>query len=254
MGDEVLLEAEGLTKVFRLEQEKAVTFKEIALALFRPTRPGGGKRARRVAALKGINFRLQRGEVVGVIGPNGAGKTTLLAVLGGVLKPTEGRVVRRSRPAILLEASVGFKPELTGLENMRLLASLMGVRFRELLPHLEEAMEFAELDGFLSSPVRAYSQGMLARLSVSLLLHLPREVLLLDEVLGPGDREFRERCSRRIRELAARGKGIVLVSHDLEVVREACTKAVWLEGGAVVMEGPPEEVVTAYKGGGGDGG
>jgi len=246
VNDRVLLEAKGLTKVFRLEQERATTFKEVALALFRPLRPGGGRRAREVLALEGIDFRLERGEVVGVVGPNGAGKTTLLSVLGGVLRPTEGRVVRRSKPAILLEASVGFRPELTGMENMRLLASLMGVRFRELLPHLEEVLEFAELDGFLSSPVRAYSQGMLARLSVSLLLHLPRDILLLDEVLGPGDRDFRERCSRRIRELASLGKGVVMVSHDLEAVRQSCTRAIWLEKGKVVMEGSAEEVVEAY--------
>lgn len=237
-----------MKKAFRLERERAATFKEMVMALLKPIRPGGGRKAVKVMALDGINFSLKRGEAVGVIGPNGAGKTTLLAVLGGVLRPTEGQMRRHSKPAILLEAAVGFRSELTGVENMHLLASLMGVRFRELAPHMERAVEFAELDGFLSSPVRVYSQGMLARLSVSLLLHLPREVLLMDEVLGPGDREFRGRCARRIRELAGQGRGIVLVSHDLEIVREACTRAVWLEAGRVVMEGSPEEVVEAYQG------
>ena len=148
---------------------------------------------------------------------------------------------RRRGASLLIVVDEGSKllPEVVKAADLTLEAASL-IRAR---PAEGGRVEFR----LLSSPGRAYSQGMLARLSVSLLLHLPRDVLLLDEVLGPGDREFRERCARRIRELADRGKGIVLVSHDLDVVREACTRAIWLDGGRIVMEGPPEEVIEVYQ-------
>ncbi len=231
-------------ETFRLEKGRALTIKEMALSLFRPVRLGRGEV---LEALCDINLTLRRGECVGLIGPNGAGKSTLLAVIAGILRPTKGRVVCRSQPAIMLDAGAGMRAELSGVENMRLYASLLKVGRRELYPVLGKAVEFADLSHFVSSPIRTYSHGMLARLGVALLLHLPRDILLLDEVLGPGDIEFRDRCTSRIRELVKEGKGIMLVSHDMEVIRQACDRVIWLDKGRIKAEGTPEEVVPQYE-------
>jgi ABC-type polysaccharide/polyol phosphate transport system ATPase subunit len=184
---------------------------------------------------------------VALIGSNGSGKSTALRLIAGIYVPTEGIIETRGRLTSVIELGAGFQPELTGLENVALYAAVLGLTRRELAGKLPEILEFADLGDFIHEPVKYYSSGMQARLAFSVALCVRPDVLLLDEVLAVGDQTFRHRCLERLREHLRRGGSLVVVSHDLETIRELCSRAVWLERGRVRLEGPVEEVTTAYE-------
>ena len=197
-------------------------------------------------ALKDVSFSLHRGQSLAVIGRNGAGKSTLLSLVAGLCPPTEGRVTVTGRIAALLQLGSGFHPDLTGLENVHLNASLMGLsrkRTGELLPRI---IEFAEIDAFLNDPIRTYSTGMVMRLGFAVAIHADADILIIDEVLGVGDQRFQAKCFDKIHELRASGKSLLFVSHTAEVVRQFCDTALWLEDGELMLAGPVEGVLEAY--------
>ena len=197
--------------------------------------------------LRGITFALRAGRRLGVIGRNGVGKSTLLGLTAGVLKPTTGRVIVRRRPLAILELGAGFEPEFTGAENVLLYGMLLGRSRSYMVAKRREILEFAELREAAHEPIRTYSSGMLARLGFSILVHLEPELLLVDEVLGVGDLSFREKCRKRMLELQTKGVTMILVSHNMDDVRETCDCAMWIEGGTVRMLGDPESVTRAYE-------
>ena len=197
-------------------------------------------------ALRGLDFDVKKGQAFGVIGSNGAGKSTLLRLLSGVSDPTEGTLSVHARLSGLLDLGLGFHHDFSGRDNVRLACALPGLpeaAVKDLLPPI---LDFAELEDFIDYPVRTYSAGMQLRLGFAIAAHLDYEVFLIDEVLAVGDQYFQRKCIRKIEEFLARGKTLVLVSHDLHSVRSLCSEVMWLHAGRVVHRGPTQEVVDAY--------
>jgi lipopolysaccharide transport system ATP-binding protein len=197
-------------------------------------------------ALDDVSFTVQQSEVVGVIGRNGAGKSTLLKVLTRITTPTRGRAEIRGRVGSLLEVGTGFHPELTGRENIFLNGAILGMRRREIQRKLPEIVDFSGVSQFLDTPVKRYSSGMYVRLAFSVAAHLEPEILLVDEVLAVGDAEFQARCLGRMEDFGDTGRTVLFVSHNMQAVAQLCERAILLEDGRIVRDGPSEEVVAHY--------
>jgi ABC-type polysaccharide/polyol phosphate transport system ATPase subunit len=205
---------------------------------------GGG----RFFALRGVSFRLEAGESMAVVGRNGAGKSTLLSLVAGLARPDCGRVSVEGRVAALLELGSGFHPDLTGLENLRLNASLLGLSRRRTEEVSGAIADFADIGDFIREPLRTYSTGMIMRLAFAVAVHVDPDILIVDEVLAVGDQPFQNKCFERIRQFRSHGKTLLFVSHATKLVREICTRGLWLERGRVVMDGSAEGVLEAYTG------
>lgn len=197
-------------------------------------------------ALRGVSLTVNPGDTVGIIGPNGSGKSTMLGTIGRILRPTSGTVTIRGRVSVLMEAGVGFHEDLTGIENIYLSGTLLGMTRREIAGKIDDIVEFADLHGFADTPVRMLSSGMYVRLGFAVAVHLDPAILLVDEVLAVGDEEFHHKCRQRLREFADGGGAVVFVSHRMAEVRWLCERTVWLEHGLIHREGPTAEIVDAY--------
>lgn len=199
----------------------------------------------RFEALKGVSFRVRRGETVGIIGQNGAGKSTLLQIVTGTIPASSGDVEVRGRVAALLELGAGFEPDFTGRENIRLNGTILGLTPKELAARMDAIIDFAELREFIDRPVRTYSSGMFMRLAFAVAAHVDADVLIIDEALSVGDIRFTQKCMRFLKEFRTKGS-ILFVSHDLGAVAGLCDRAVWLDRGEVRGEGPAIEVCEQY--------
>ena len=197
-------------------------------------------------ALRGVSFTLEKGEILGIIGRNGSGKTTLLRTLAGIYPPDEGSVEVQGTVSTLLSLGAGFQPELSGLENIYINGVIMGFSEQEIDQVVDEIIRFAELEEFIEAPVKTYSSGMAARLGFAIAAHLKRDIMLIDEVLGVGDAQFRKKCEERMHDLMQEGRTIVLVSHGMESIRRFATQALWLDKGRVRAQGHPDEVIEQY--------
>jgi len=234
------LRIEGVSKQYRTYARPSDRLKESI------TR-GRLRRHQEFWALRDVSFELDKGATVGVVGPNGCGKSTLLQIIAGTLEPTHGNVWHEGRVAALLELGAGFDPEFTGVENVYLNASLLGLSRREtdrLFPSIER---FAEIGQFLYQPVKTYSSGMFVRLAFAIAASVEPEILLVDEALAVGDAVFQHRCLRRMQELQAGGTTVLFVSHDLAAVRALCSRAILLSGGRIVEDGKPADVLNRYQ-------
>ena len=197
-------------------------------------------------ALNQVSFTLSSSESLGIIGRNGAGKSTLLRLIAGIIKPDEGRLVNYGVSASLLSLQAGFIPYLTGRENTLLSGILLGMKKKYVQEKIEEIRAFSGLEDFFDQPISSYSSGMRARLGFSIAFQLDPDVLLIDEVLGVGDESFRQKSAKMIREKIESDKTVVLVSHVLEVVKELCNRAVWIERGRTMAEGTTSDVMKEY--------
>jgi lipopolysaccharide transport system ATP-binding protein len=197
-------------------------------------------------ALKGVSFTVKSGESLGVVGKNGAGKSTLLKVLCGVTRATKGSFSLSGRVAPLIEVGAGFHPELTGRENIFLNACIMGMSRKETKQKFDQIVEFSGLGTFIDTPVKRYSSGMQARLGFSISVFVEPSVLLVDEVLSVGDLAFVLKSYRRVEEIRKQGVPVLLVSHNLQLIRNFCTHAIWLDGGELKQYGSPNQVCAAY--------
>ncbi len=198
-------------------------------------------------ALRGIDFEIGKGEVVGIVGGNGAGKSVLLKILSRVTRPTEGRVEIRGRVAPLLQLGAGFHSDLTGRDNIYLNGAILGMRRETLRRRVDEIVAFAEIAEFLDMPIKFYSSGMRMRLGFAVAAHLERDIFLIDEALAVGDFMFRQRCLERLAEMAAQGKTILLVSHGDQVVERLCSRAILLSRGRLLASGAPAEINWRYR-------
>lgn len=239
MGEPAVL-VEHVSKTFRLYHERASSLKE---------RIVNRRRAdfEEFWALKDVSLEIEGSTTAGLIGRNGSGKTTLLKTVAGIIRPTEGRVTTRGRIASLLELGAGFHPDLTGRENVYLNASILGLSRRETDRYFDDIVAFAELGDFIDMQVRHYSSGMYVRLGFAVAVHVDPEILIVDEVLAVGDEAFQKRCLGRIRDFQREGRTIVFVTHAVDIVREICTRAFFLEKGEIVAEGRPSDVVDAFR-------
>ena len=197
-------------------------------------------------ALEDVSFQLQEGKALGVIGRNGAGKSTLLKILTRITAPTAGKAEILGRVGSLLEVGTGFHPELTGRENVYLNGAILGMKRREINAKMHEIAEFSGVEKFLDTPVKRYSSGMHVRLAFSVAAHFEPEIMLVDEVLSVGDAEFQARCLGRMEDIEAGGRTVVFVSHNLQAVAQLCDRAILLENGRVVVDGPSSDVVARY--------
>lgn len=198
-------------------------------------------------ALQNLTFTVSEGEIVGIIGPNGAGKTTLCQALSGILKADQGEIVLRGALTALLTFGTGFHDQLTGRDNVYLNGMMMGIPKRGLHEVYDEIVRFSGLERVIDEPVKHYSRGMRVRLGFSVATAINPDLLILDEALNVGDLAFYEKASMKIRDLIARAKAVIVVTHNLSFVEQVCTRALWLKNGTLQFDGDPKEAVTAYK-------
>jgi lipopolysaccharide transport system ATP-binding protein len=197
-------------------------------------------------ALRDVSFSLERGEVLGIIGRNGAGKSTLLKILSGIVVPTTGRAEMVGRVGSLLEVGTGFHPDLSGRENVFLAAALLGIPRAEVRRQFDRIVDYAGVTSFIDIPVKRYSSGMYMRLAYSVTALLKSDILLLDEVLAVGDAEFQKKTKQNVDAIAHDGRTVLFVSHSMSAVKNLCSRCIWLERGAIVNEGPAEEIADLY--------
>jgi lipopolysaccharide transport system ATP-binding protein len=258
-----VIKVEALSKCYLLDHRQGPAYgtlrealakrtSRVADRLIRPSGreqpvPGGGNAREQFWALRDVEFEVERGERVGIIGRNGAGKSTLLKILSRITEPTKGRIELSGRVASLLEVGTGFHPELTGRENIFLNGAILGMSRTEVTRKFDEIVAFAEVERFLDTPVKRYSSGMYVRLAFAVAAHLEPEVLIIDEVLAVGDRQFQDKCLGRIEELSrGAGKTILLVSHNLDVIQRVCDRALYLRQGAIAFDGSAAAALHDY--------
>ena len=210
-------------------------------------RQAGYLRKERFWALKDVSFDLYHGESLGVIGRNGAGKSTLLQVLAGILRPDQGELINHGVQTALLSLQIGFVPYLTGRQNALLSGMLIGLHRKEVIEKMRDIQSFSELGDFFDQPISTYSSGMKARLGFSVAFQLDPDVLLIDEVLGVGDSDFRHKSSAVMHDKIRSDKTIVLVSHSAQTIRQLCDRAVWIEEGVTRAYGDTPEVLHLYE-------
>lgn len=237
---EIAIEVESLSKEFLLSHSGIGSLKTLFLWWKR-------RRYEHFVALQGVSFTVRRGECVALIGRNGAGKSTTLALIARVYKPTSGEVRVHGRLAPLLELGAGFHPDLTGAENAIFNGIILGLTRKQVLERLPDIVAFSELERHIDAPVRSYSSGMLARLGFSVAIHCDADILIVDEVLAVGDYAFEEKCYAWIDAFRARRGTILFVSHNLDSVRRVADRALWLDQGRLVADGPVEDVLARYR-------
>ena len=200
-------------------------------------------------ALKDINFKVHKGETLGVIGPNGAGKSTLLKILTKITPPSAGRAILRGKVASLLEIGTGFHQELSGRENIFLNGSILGMKRREIREKFDEIVDFSGVEKFIETPVKHYSSGMYVRLAFAVAAHLEPEILLIDEVLAVGDLQFQQKCLGKMQDVASQGRTVLFVSHNLGAIQRICGKAMVLRKGQINYMGSIPEAIQRYSDG-----
>jgi lipopolysaccharide transport system ATP-binding protein len=244
-----VIKAEGLSKRYTLGEHQAAygTLRESLAHLGRRvTGREHAHEAEEIWALRDVSFDVPQGEILGVIGRNGAGKSTLLKILTRITTPTAGRVEIRGRVGSLLEVGTGFNQELTGRENVYLNGAILGMKRREIDRRYDAIVDFSGVEKFIDTPVKRYSSGMYVRLAFAVAAHLEPEILLVDEVLTVGDAEFQRRCLGRMEELGSSGRTVLFVSHQLAAVAQLCDRAIQINGGSVVGDGRPADVIANY--------
>jgi lipopolysaccharide transport system ATP-binding protein len=199
-----------------------------------------------VRAVDGISLAIGNGDRLGIVGPNGAGKSTLLQMIAGLTTPSSGAVSVTGRVTAIMTLGVGLRDHATGRENIYLDGELQGRSRGETRAVIDEVIAFAELGDFIDQPVRTYSTGMKARLAFSMLCHIDPDILVIDEALSVGDAAFSRKAADKIREICARGRIVIIVSHSMTAIREMCNRCLWLDGGRLVADGTPVEVTDRY--------
>src|SRR5215472_15286398 len=234
---DIAIRVRNVTKDFEIYE------KPVDLALEILTRK---KRHRTFRALDDVSFEVERGQVLGIIGANGAGKSTLLKIITGVLDVTAGTVDVSGRVTAILELGLGFNPEHSGRDNIYLSGMLYGMPRAEIDRKLESIIDFSGLRAFIEQPVKTYSSGMHARLAFSIATAVDPEILIIDEALAAGDAMFVQKSMRRIRQLCAGGRTVLVVSHGTALLAQLCRNVLWLDNGRIRMSGPALAVVQAY--------
>jgi len=241
---ELAIEFNAVTKRYPLYHHIGSGIKEL---IFNPKRALTLLSGKSYLAIEDISFQVHKGESVALIGRNGAGKSTSLGLVAGVIKPTSGHVSTYGRVASMLELGGGFHPELTGRENIKLNATLLGLRRRELKDRIDKMIEFSELGEFIDEPIRVYSSGMLAKLGFSVITQVDPDILIIDEVLAVGDFAFQKKCIETINQFKSKGVTILFVSHNLSDIQKVCDKVIWIENHRMRAMGSADEILNQYR-------
>lgn len=226
----------NVSKKYFLAQDEPMLLKN----LFLP------QKKEEVWALKNVSLTIKKGETIGIIGENGSGKSTLLKVIAGITFPTRGLVKVDGRLGTLIELGAGFHPDLSGRENIYLNGALLGFTRKELDKKYDKIIEFADIGEYISQPIRTYSSGMTARLGFSVAIHLDPEILLIDEVLAVGDKEFQNKCIKIINDSKRLSKTILFVVHNLNFLSSLCTRSLWIHHGKIQMFDRTISVLEGY--------
>ena len=239
--NDCIIEVDNVTMRFNLAQEKTDSIKEYILKMI-----SGKLRFNEFFALKDVSFEVHRGEAVALIGKNGSGKSTMLKILAGVMCPTRGSVSVKGTVAPMIELGAGFDMELTARENIYLNGAILGHDRAFMDQHMQNIIEFSELEEFIDVPLKNFSSGMIARLGFSISTVIQADILIVDEVLAVGDFKFQEKCKKKIEELLSGGTTLLFVSHNEAQVKELCPKAVWLDHGKMMAFGDTHAVYDQY--------
>lgn len=239
----VIVDVRGLGVWFRLmgSDRTRSTLREFVQSV------GGMREGRRLWALRDVDLQCREGQVLGIVGHNGAGKSTLCLALARILEPDEGTIRVDGEVSTLLTLGAGFRANLSGRDNIELYSAFLGIEPEDLAARMDDIIAFSELGEFIDEPVAHYSSGMRARLAFSVASTIEPEILVLDEVLGVGDRAFRAKSKKRIRAMMKRSRLIIVVSHAIDYLRDVCTHGLWLEHGRVREYGPAGAVLDAYE-------
>ncbi len=235
-----IIKLEHVSKMYKLFGTKTERMKE-ALDPFKR------KYHKEFYALTDINLEVREGEILGIVGMNGSGKSTLLKIVAGIIQSTAGSVMVKGNIVPLLELGSGFNPEFTGLENIYFYNTIMGYSRKKTDAILDEILDFAEIGDFIHQPIKTYSSGMKARLAFAVSVNINPDILILDEVLSVGDELFRRKCYARMEEFFKEGKTILFVSHSVQSINQLCTRAVFLNSGEIILEGPTKMVTAQYE-------
>lgn len=244
MSEEIAIKVENVSKDFNLVHEKNTTLKSKFTSLIKGK--GGGKSTSKQHALKNISFEVKKEEFFGIVGRNGSGKSTLLKILAQIYQPTSGKVYTHGKLVPFIELGVGFNPELTGRENVYLNGAILGFSRQEIDDFYDEVVEFAELKQYMDKKLKNYSSGMQVRLAFSMAIRAKADVLLIDEVLAVGDADFQRKCFNYFKKLKSSGATVIFVTHDMNSVRQFCTRAMLIEGGEIIKFGDVEKVAQGY--------
>lgn len=236
-----IIDVRDVSMFFRLENDKTDTLKEFFVKLVK-------RRLRYTSfpALTDVSFSIRQGEAVALIGVNGSGKSTLLKLIAGVMDPTKGTVTVNGSIAPLIELGAGFDLDLTARENVFLNGALLGHKRSQMKKDFDHIVDFAELWDFIDAPLRSFSSGMVARLGFAIATEVKADILVVDEILAVGDANFARKCHKRMEKMLAEGTTLLFVSHDIDQVKRLCSRAIWLDHGHVMRDGPSAEVCDAY--------
>lgn len=237
--EEIAIDIKDVSKIYKLYEKPIDRLKET----FSLTHKSYHKD---FYALNNISLQIKKGETVGIIGKNGAGKSTLLKIITGVLTPTSGSVKINGRISSLLELGAGFNPEYSGIENIYLNATIMGMTKEEIDERMQDILEFADIGDFVYQPVKTYSSGMYVRLAFSVAINVSPDILIVDEALAVGDARFQAKCYQKLAVLKENGATILFVSHDIVTVKSICNKAYLVDAGKIIAEGDPKDVCIGY--------
>jgi len=240
-----VIQLENVTKVFAIPHERKKTLFHWLTSMM-----GRHYDYEPLYALQGINLHVKEGEFLGIIGKNGSGKSTLLKVISNIYPPTEGTVHVNGDVYPMLDLGVGFQPEFSVKENIYLYGTMLGFTRKELSARYDGIIEYSDLGRFVDAKLSTLSMGMMLRLGFSIAIQSDASIFLVDEVLAVGDKDFAQRCEEQFRKFKSNGKTVVLVSHDLNAVQKFSDRVVVLEGGEIVKEGSPEDMVSFYSNGG----
>jgi ABC-type polysaccharide/polyol phosphate transport system ATPase subunit len=235
------IQFENVVQRLRVIRERPDSLREVFVRILR--RPS---HHHAFEAIKGISFSVEDGEVLGIVGRNGSGKSTTLKIIAGVYKPTAGKLAVSGRVTALIELGAGFHHDLTGRENIVINGLMLGLSRRQIREREQSIIEFAELGDFIDSPVKQYSSGMFMRLGFAIAVEVDPDILLVDEILAVGDEAFQQKCMERINDFRRRGKTIVFVSHSMPAVKQLCTRALLLNEGMLIADGPPDAIYQRY--------
>jgi len=238
---ENIIEVMNLSVQFRII--KRISIKEWARQILSSNRP----RYNVIEALNGISFNIKKGSIVGIIGENGSGKSTLLRVIARIYSPDSGAVNIHTDSISLLSLAAGFNFDLSVLDNIYINGLLLGLSKKQIDEKLDNIIAFAELEDFITTPVRALSSGMKSKLAFSIASHVDPELLLIDEVFSVGDARFRKKSSEKIKELITSDRTVLMVSHSEHLIRELCTELIWLDKGKLVAQGNVNEILNEYR-------
>jgi ABC-type polysaccharide/polyol phosphate transport system ATPase subunit len=239
MNSENAIEIRNMSKSFKVQYDRAQTLKDFLVSHH------GGK-IERHEVLKDISLDIKKGETVGLIGTNGSGKSTLLKLMTKIIYPNAGTVETQGKLTSLLELGAGFHQDFTGRENIYFNAAIFGLTEEEINNRMDLIIDFSELGSAIDEPIRTYSSGMYMRLAFSIAINVDAEILLIDEILAVGDEHFQNKCYAKLKELKKSDKTIVIVSHSLEVLKDLCTRAMWIYKGKVQLDGDPAYVIDEY--------